>query len=397
MKILYFTYIENPMAPENAGVMRGQVLNILSQNAIMHTKEEFHWLAIINTNIYSPSEEEMQSFKEELLNNNVHLHLYKLPKERKKWAKFAFETFLSIVDNLKPDIVHCRVYPASYLAVKLKKKFDCKFKVIFDARGVYPEQILERSSKIVGKIRFYWWKYLEKFILKNADLTIGVTEVFVDHFKNIVNKANIKYIPCAAKQPDKIDEEQIKKLKQEIGYTDEDIIAVYSGNLSAKYSSVDNLVTIFSNLYRMNNNFKLLVLSKSSPDKLKELLIKENLQDKLKVFSLTPQEVYQYLFLADIGLLFREESLVNKVAMPTKFAEYMFSGIPVIISTSILGVARIVEKQNLGIVLSKIKISEKQLEHLMSISSENCKKAARQFSVEKVSEMYYEEYKKLLT
>lgn len=392
MKILYFTYIENPLAPENAGVMRGQVINILTENASKHLDDTFHWLAIINTNIHSASEDEINNIKAELNNHNVHLHLHSLPKNRFKWNSYGLNTLKMKIEELKPDIVHCRVYPAAYLAVKLKNKTTHPFKIIFDARGVYPEQILERSSGFVGQCRYHWWKHLEKSILKAADLTTGVTEVFVDHFKAITPKSTIKYIPCAAKNPGAISSEEINTIKNEAGYTDHDIIAVYSGNLSAKYSSINYLVNIFSNLYKLNNNFKLLVLSKSSPDELNTLLEKEKLLDKVQIYSLKPQEVYKYLSIAHIGLLFREESIVNRVAMPTKFAEYLFCGLPVIISTSIAGIARIVEQQNLGIVLSSITITESAFEKLLSIKPETCKQAAEQFSVENVAGMYYQEY-----
>ena len=54
---------------------------------------------------------------------------------------------------------------------------------------------------------------------------------------------------------------------------------------------------------------------------------------------------------ADFGLLLRENNIVNNVASPTKFAEYLMAGLPVIISNGIGDFSYFVRFKNVGICI----------------------------------------------
>ena len=58
-----------------------------------------------------------------------------------------------------------------------------------------------------------------------------------------------------------------------------------------------------------------------------------------------------YCNLADIGVLLRERALLNRVAAPTKFAEYILCGLPVMISSEIGDYSDMVATHSLGYVL----------------------------------------------
>jgi hypothetical protein len=60
--------------------------------------------------------------------------------------------------------------------------------------------------------------------------------------------------------------------------------------------------------------------------------------------------VKDYLSISDYGILIREYSVTNKVASPTKFAEYLNAGLKVIISPEIGDFSAMVDKYNLGYV-----------------------------------------------
>lgn len=392
MKLLYFTFIENPFAPENAGVMRGQVINVLKSIATQNDDVEIHWLALINTVSYRPSEDEINELKAELKASNVTLKIIELPSGKLARWSFAKDQLSKYASIIYPDIVHCRVYPATLVALDTKKKYKFSYKVIFDARGVYPEQILERSTGIVGKVRYYWWKTIEKRLLKESDLIVGVTNAFIDHFKKIDDGATYKFIPCCVNIDEKDTRIVNNQLKSELGFKDSDIIAVYSGNLSSKYSSVNHIVEIFSNLYKKNSNFRFLVLTKSNSEELKSLLTNAGLVEKTVITSLKPQQVPEYLSICNIGTLFREKSIVNEVAMPTKFAEYISKGLPVIVSDTIKGVAELVKRENVGIVLSASEINDDDYQKLMSVNAGKCYDVSMQFSTNNVAKIYYQEY-----
>ncbi len=53
------------------------------------------------------------------------------------------------------------------------------------------------------------------------------------------------------------------------------------------------------------------------------------------IVSAKPEVVPDWLAAADYGLLLRDGSVVNRVASPVKFAEYLAAGVPVMISESL--------------------------------------------------------------
>ena len=54
-----------------------------------------------------------------------------------------------------------------------------------------------------------------------------------------------------------------------------------------------------------------------------------------KIMSVAHHEVRKYLCAADVGLLFRDRHILNEVACPGKFAEYMLTGLPLMMTEGI--------------------------------------------------------------
>ena len=84
-------------------------------------------------------------------------------------------------------------------------------------------------------------------------------------------------------------------------------------------------------------------------------------------------DVPRYLMAADIAVLWREDNVVNNVASPVKFAEYVCSGLPVIVSRSVHGAAAFVEKGHPGLVLDEL--DAMSLERLKSLAREGGREA----------------------
>jgi glycosyltransferase involved in cell wall biosynthesis len=72
---------------------------------------------------------------------------------------------------------------------------------------------------------------------------------------------------------------------------------------------------------------------------------------RYEIRSARHDEVPGYLRAADVGLLLRERDGVNRVACPTKFAEFVMSGLPVLISDEIGDCSDFVRDHRAGVVL----------------------------------------------
>ena len=95
------------------------------------------------------------------------------------------------------------------------------------------------------------------------------------------------------------------------------------------------------------------------------------------------EEVTNFLLACDWGILIREQSVTNKVASPTKFAEYLSAGLPVIISENLGDYTEFVKNNDCGIIyleqkslsISKKPFSERN--RLIQLVQKNWTKSAQ--------------------
>lgn len=73
--------------------------------------------------------------------------------------------------------------------------------------------------------------------------------------------------------------------------------------------------------------------------------------DRVHVGALSQGEVIRGLQACDVGFLLRANNVVNKVASPTKFFEYLAAGLYVVTSPGAATVAPLVERHRLGLVI----------------------------------------------
>ena len=102
--------------------------------------------------------------------------------------------------------------------------------------------------------------------------------------------------------------------------------------------------------------------------------------------NVNPDEVFDYLCIADYGWLVREQSITNRVASPVKFAEYLISGLKILISENLGDYTAFCYENQCGVIikdelssptLNKLSYSEKLVIHqiaLKNFTKENFKK-----------------------
>jgi len=70
------------------------------------------------------------------------------------------------------DIVHCRSYHSTYLALKTREKYSLDVKVVFDARGILPEEGVVKQNYTTDSADYSFWKDIEKYLLNYSDKII---------------------------------------------------------------------------------------------------------------------------------------------------------------------------------------------------------------------------------
>ena len=135
-------------------------------------------------------------------------------------------------------------------------------------------------------------------------------------------------LPCLANEEDFFFDQPLRqRMRTQLGFGADDAVYVYSGGL-ASYQCFDEVVDAFRKVAGGSQAVRLVVLT-PYVDAARKLLV-DLPQDRVICKAVKNAEVNDYLNAADFSFLLRDDTAVNRVAFPTKFAEYALAGLQVI-------------------------------------------------------------------
>ena len=250
--------------------------------------------------------------------------------------------------------VICRNVFCTWMALKVKKWGMIKT-VVFDGRSAMAAEISEYDVFPVDYLRKNV-KLFEYHAVNDSDFRMSVSNELINYWNDNYNYSGINHIviPCTLyekyffKNKFEFNKEALK-IRENFGFKDDDIVLVYAGS-TAPWQSFDLLEGMLTPLLQNDKRIKVLFLSKKN---------KENTQFQLKfpdnifIKWVEHKDVLTYLKCCDYGILLRDKSDTNKVASPTKFAEYLYSGLPVLISENLGDFSSYVVKNSCGFVLKE--------------------------------------------
>jgi len=138
------------------------------------------------------------------------------------------------------------------------------------------------------------------------------------------------------------------KVRQALGIVGR-LVLVHSGMVGG-WQPLDPIVRVFRVMKALVPEAFLLILT-PTPGVAGELLRAKISEQDFAVIRVPHEQVPTYLNAADVGLLLRPSSVVNEVALPTKFGEYLACGLPVMVSPGLGQLASWVRAYGLGWVI----------------------------------------------
>jgi hypothetical protein len=259
----------------------------------------------------------------------------------------------------------------------LKKIFPRKITFYYDARAASAEENKyyamkmndhsKKRSDIISHII-----YLENYTLHTAEKVFTVSENLKDYFIRNYSIAESRFFlyPCLSDSKKfYYDENLRRKIREELGYNNEDKVYVYAGGMSSSWHMTGLLFKFFEYLNHNQKNAKFLILSKDTTSISKLLESYSDIRNKVIFTSADNEIICKYYNAADFGILFRENSIMNNVASPTKLAEYLLSGLPVIISEGVGDYSNFCRDKNVGFVISEEQLKENSLLDIQSFQS----------------------------
>ncbi len=304
------------------------------------------------------------------------------------------------------DIVHSRGY-FPIIFIFLLKKFK-KFKLIFDMRGFWFDEkkdcgAINENSFFQNKLYLFLMN-IEKYLLKYSDVIIVLTHKAKTE---IMNKYNIKdnkifVIPCCSDynffKPLEFSSKIINKQKFNINKNDK--VIAYLGSLGTWYM-LDEMIQFFENLLSINQNFYFLIISNDSNIKIKNIISSKNLSlgNRIILTNCERDKLPNVLGCADLLISFIKPYYSKIASSPTKFAESLAMGIPVVSNKGIGDIEDLTVRFNAGITIENSNLNnfnENDLKFVLNIDNKILREQSRKYlSLEFAIEQYLEVYKSI--
>jgi hypothetical protein len=261
----------------------------------------------------------------------------------------------------RPDIVYAYSNKPLYIVAPLKKMFG--FKLIYDMRGDTLNEI-----KVQGASEKYIRRLTKQHngALAKTDLIFSVSSSY-----KVNSKARLE--PKYNYYDGDIffyDESMMIKKKEELGLKDK-FVFVYTGN-AHYYQFLDGNIHFFSQFLKKHEDSFLIIITEYDFSIFEKILEKYLVPEDKRLFISLPQnKIAEIQQMADMGFLIREDLPLNNHAYPTKFAEYLASGVPVLMTPYILSIAEEVRNNDLGEVIDLKENYTGEIDKIYSIYKNN--------------------------
>lgn len=233
------------------------------------------------------------------------------------------------------DIIHCRDAVTAWMAMKaIPRRKRNHFKVIFDCRGAFVEELSYLPSKFpyswLKVIREFEYRAMERWVMSRADLVLAVSERLSHYLlEQYGRKADLIIHSIISGERFRFSAEQREKIRRRFGWKKERVF-IYVGS-SAGWQRLDILGQWWRSFLQNHPNDQLLALTDDPGEFLKAAGLMENIHRyNITIDSVPHAEIPGFLSAADYGIIFRDESLVNQVSSPVKLSEYLAAGLLVI-------------------------------------------------------------------
>lgn len=190
-------------------------------------------------------------------------------------------------------------------------------RVITDMHGVVPEEMRLSGQRWLSRIL----SLTERIVVKRSAALVFVSQAMRRHFE-------VKY-----RRP--LDRSYVIPILTKGGPNPSSArdprTVIYAGGLQP-WQRIDQMLDA---VVAAEGRFRFLFLT-GEPEKLKMLLQKRAIRE-VEVDSVPGERVPQYLQRASLGFILRDDSIINRVACPTKLIEYLRSGVIPIVEQPLIG------------------------------------------------------------
>ena len=247
----------------------------------------------------------------------------------------------------------------------LLKKISGKTRIVFDFRGAAAEEYLNSlgydsiaavtDEKTVS--RYHRRVSHDVEMMRIADLVYCVSGALKSYLLDLPGAGTmtgkISVVPGAADENTFFHDPGLgEKLRRSLGLEGKKI-AVYTGRLKNKYHKKE-LVFEFAARFIAADPANHFICLTPDMEIANELKVQNGIADGNIMIAFTddPAEINAFLNAAELGIILRDDVMTNRVSSPTKLAEYLLAGLPVLASDHIGDYSDFIRRHNLGFIVA---------------------------------------------
>ena len=310
------------------------------------------------------------------------------------------------------DMAHCRSYVSAEIGLYMKQKFGLKF--LFDMRGLWADEKIDGGNwnqnnpfyRQVYKI----YKKKEKAFFLNSDYTISLTHTAkteISTWQYIKDKAvKIKVIPCCVdtglfSSNSLSFQSRRRELSNSMGFKNDQFILGYLGSIGTWYM-LNEMLDFFKCLLDKEPDAKFLIVTGDYHTHIIDKAKEKNINLKaLIIRKAQRKEVPIYISLMSVSLFFIRPTYSKMSSSPTKLAEIMALGVPIITNKGVGDVEEIILRNKAGIVIENFdkETYHEAVKEITSIKFDKeaiIKAAIKNFDISVAIERYREVYDSIL-
>lgn len=257
------------------------------------------------------------------------------------------------------NVLHARAHVPALMAVWAKRLSRQKPRILFDIRGFIAEEYTDGGIWRENGGIYKAVKRTEKKLLVKSDAFVVLTEkareiLFPESAKNGLDKLNrpVAVIPCCVdlQKFEAANENSRRAIREKLNIQNR-LVIVYAGSLGSWYLA-DEMTDLLAVARQRDQNIFALILTQSSPEIIKNKLLAKGFgESDFFVGQVAPVEMPLYLSAADIAISFIKACYSKLSSSPTKIAEYLAAGLPVIVNAGVGDVDETIETDCVGVVI----------------------------------------------
>lgn len=264
------------------------------------------------------------------------------------------------------DVLHARSYVAALMG-RLARPLT-RSRLIFDIRGLMAEEYVDAGAWPAQGLLFRLTKAAERWLLGSADGFVVLTHraralLFPsatgagaeNEWATGESEAQgrpVAVIPCCVDlaQYRLADAAGRAAARLKLGVEGRRVIA-YVGSLGGRYLTQETLALLAEARRQDPTTFALILTQREAAAAAQQLRARGFDEADSRVLSVAPSEVPAYLAAADAALSLIKPCYSKQASSPTKIAEYLACGVPVISTAGIGDLDDLLARERVGVVL----------------------------------------------